>query len=213
MLMSVAVRKLLVITFSLFVLVVVGCHMWSRYVFELDRPIERAVANLRTSSAIARWWRCKDTGRPLLTASRSEWLFQYSWEGGMGPGDVTLVLSSKGNATVRSMRHGQDASKEMPLELSKAEIAELGSVIDDSGLLCQSTRPRDGYTVMDLGRYAFQVKVDGSTHELVVDSCRTIPDTRALSEVFAVLKKHKGLPEEIDWGPYATVSVPGSCAR
>lgn len=149
----------------------------------------------------------------MIGAPGSTWKMHYSWSGGMGPGDVSMDLSSDGHATVRSKKHDQEDWTVRSVELAPAGIAALGLIVDETGLLCQNTEQRDGYRVFDLGQYTMRIESADFARELIVDECRTIPDARALNAVFHELEKHRDrMPEVIDWGPFATASVPGSCA-
>jgi hypothetical protein len=89
---------------------------------------------------------------------------------------------------------------------------EIAHVIDKSALLCQRTEVRAAYRVLDLGRFDLKMKTGGVMHQLVMDECNTVPDGAAINELLRSLREHDAaLGEAFDWGPYATVSVPGIC--
>jgi hypothetical protein len=162
-----------------------------------------------SSSSTARWWRCRSVPYPRLAADDAAWTLTYSWKGGMGPGDVTLMLSSDGRAKLTSIRHDQSLPSIMDYKIQKGEISRIAKVVDSSGVFCQSDYARDGYIVFDLGRYSLDVTSENFSKNIIIDGCQTIPDPSAFAEVAdALITLKPSLGDSIRWGPYGTASVP-----
>jgi hypothetical protein len=165
-------------------------------------------------SSIARWWRCQTVEYPNLAASSIPWALTYSWSGGLGPGDVTLVLNSDGSVTLTASKHGQPAPLVVDYNVPKQEITRVARAVDDAGLLCLAVYPREGYVVWDLGRFSVSVTSGKFSRTVFVDECHTVADPAALFEVPKTLYGlAPTLDESISWGPYGTATVPAENLR
>lgn len=192
------------------VVAVIGRVLWVRYSYSLKGDIHKVV----TSSSIARWIRCRGAARPMLTSAGSAWRLHYAWEGGEGPGSVSVDIDNTGKVTVSSIANGQTVAQVTRHQLTAQDVSALAQAVDGSGLLCQSPVPRVGYRVFDIGRSSIEVTTKkGSTREYI-DECNTLPDVYAFGEVSKVIHSFKPrLRQEIDWGPYGAASGPGGCSR
>jgi len=201
-----ASRRLLVLG-----VVILGVGLLSGWLY-LKSP-DTSIEQVATRSNVARWWRCRDDARPLLASNRQSWTLTYSWTGGYGPGDVEFVLNSDGSARLES-RATDDADqppKVAELRLDPARIAQLMRNVDASGLLCQTTQPRRGYRVVDLGNFEVKVKAGSYTKSLVIDECHTLVDPAAFFEVRkALIQLAPAVADKIGWRPYGTESGPDS---
>lgn len=201
-------------TVAALVLGAAGAAAWSQYLRDAEYQLVSTVSGARHGSALARWWRCRNIDRPALVERDQRWTVRYAWLHGMGDGDVSMQLNSDGTVVVRSKRVGRDEWQSKSALLSREEVDRIATAIDETGLLCQSTQARDGYYVLDLGKYTFEVESGHFVRQLTIGSCDTIADARAFNQVMREVAKHSAkLGEEINWGPHATYSGPGSCAE
>lgn len=190
-------------------IVAIGLRMaWVNYEYPVSQWTHHAVH----SSALVRWWRCRASDRPQLLASKSPWRMTYSWAGGMGPGSVVVAIESNGQATVTTRANG-DAQDQVTLHhVDSAAIGGLGSIVDRSGLLCQSSELRKGYRVFDIGRHTIEVTMGTTQKSLFIDECHTVPDGAAFGEVAMYVQSlHAQLRDEVSWGPYGAASMPDPC--
>lgn len=204
--------RILVLTLVAASLLLLVRLLWVEYAWRVDYEVRESVQKAKSSSVVARWWRCRNVDRPILLDLQHPWELEYSYSGGFGPIAGSMHLASAGAAEVRTKRSNENDWTTRSMSLSKKQVREIARVIDESGLLCQGTEPRAGYRVLDLGRFILKVKTAGVVRELVMDECHTVPDGAAINELLRSLRERDAaLGEAFDWGPYATMSVPGVC--
>ena len=171
-----------------------------------------AIATVAASEPV-RWWRCRSSTRPMLVAAKDPWSITYTWRHGMGPGDVFLVIRSDGSATLEAMAHSSPKVTRTA-RLSSESISRLALTVDETGLLCQTPQPREGYRIWDIGRYSIAVVGSTAAKTVFVDECNYLPDPRAFYAVLDELSKLKGLiGDEVDWGPEGAASVERACSE
>lgn len=184
--------------------------VWVRY----DYPVRKWSHHVATASKLARWWRCRGSDRPQLLSSVTPWSLSYSWAGGEGPGKVSLRIGANGQATVTTRPNGVDQDEVTNHHVDPNNIAGLATVVDESGLLCQTSVLRQGYHVSDLGQFKIEVTA-GATHRVVtIDECHSLPDSDAFGEVANYIQSLRGqLREQVSWGPYGAAGVRGQCSE
>jgi hypothetical protein len=159
---------------------------------------------------MARWWRCRETPRPLLAKSDA-WTVTYSWTGGYGPGLLRATVGSDGRTRLETQRVGKSVPEVRDLLIPLDVIARLSHAIDDTGLLCETPTLRT-HRVFDIGRFAVRVRQGTYDKEIYVDECRKIEGT-GLATVADILRSQQQLlGAEISWGPYAS-TTDGPCAN
>jgi hypothetical protein len=157
------------------------------------------------SSSVVRMLRCQGIEHPDLTQGGSPWTLDYSWSGGYGPGNVTFQLNSGGQATLTFAESGQSSPQIIEYEMAEKDVSQVATAVHETGLLCQTPHLRNGYVVIDLGRFAVSVTHDHYTKTVFVDECHTLVDPAALFEVIGALSKlSPPLHESIAWGPAGT---------
>lgn len=163
-------------------------------------------------SALARWWRCRDSSRPLLAAKSRPWVLEYSWTDGFGPGDVHLSLRSDGETVVRVVpHHGQE--RIFTANARPDKVAAIAAAVDRVGLLCLESQARADHRVVDLGIYKISVESGEFSKELTVSTCNYVADLGAFEAV--VDQIHKLAPsigQGLEWGPYGVATLPGACS-
>jgi len=195
--------KVAMVSLSAVVVAAIAYAAWGSYGYRVAATV--------ASSKPVRWWRCQGVDRPLLADGKQRWSLTYSWSGGMGPGNVSVVIDSDGMATLRAHPiGGEDVERQGMLDAPS--IARISEAVDKTGLLCQAPRVRDGYVVHDLGRFSVEVKQDTYSKTVYIDECHTLPDTPAMHAVLTEIAGLKSaLGEAVDWGPEGTATTPGSC--
>jgi len=193
------------------VIVVVDRFYWVEW-HEFEHSARDSLAKVARGSSSARWWRCRAVSRPLLAEMDRQWSVTYSWGGGLGPGRVSLEISSEGYGVLRSQGHGESQPETVQKRLTKEEIAAIARDIDKTGLLCLTPHARQGYTVWDLGRYSIDVRASQFAKSVYFDECMTTSDPWAVNQVIAtVMTLEKRFGERLTWGPYGTATTAGAC--
>lgn len=219
-----SVGKLAMMTFTVLVLIGTGGTLW--YADAAGRSIREAVKEFKVSSPVARWWRCQGTSRPELVDLTRSWHWHYSWDGGAGPRSefssdvdgpgfrgVRFDLDNNGNLIFGSKADDQSGWIVRSFKLSKAATEKFARAVDDTGLLCQSSQLRKYTRTLGIGRYDIRVVAGDWQHEIVIDTCRTLPDPRAFGELFAALREQGDFPEEISWNAGLTSSGWPRCGK
>lgn len=164
-------------------------------------------------SSFARWWCCHDASRPLLEEMPSPWVVRYSWTDGYGPGDIHLEVGSSGSTVLRVVPHDGE-ERILRVEAGPGDVAAIAATVDRVGLLCLESRPREDHRVVDLGTYKITVESTGYTKQVSVATCDTVVDPDAFNAVVDQLHELASLVgQELEWGPYGTATLPGSCSE
>jgi ribosomal protein S28E/S33 len=147
----------------------------------------------------------------MLADSKSPWSFDFTYDGN-GESKRELHVDSEGVASILVAGQGDVKSGQRSHKLSSWQTAELAHLIDDTGLLCQSTQVRRNI-VMDIGRFTAIVHSDRMPpHTLTIDECRYIPDSAALAEILDLLGRTNSLlAEPTEWGPAGTITLEEHC--
>lgn len=194
-------HKYIILVFSLLLLVVAPIG-WLQFGDEI---------NSIASSEPMRWYRCKDSDRPLLQLAKGDWSLTYSWAHGMGEGDVTLDINGNGDAVLKAYPHGSQAI-ERTAKLTRAQINEIAEKIDSTGLLCQTPQLRADYKVNDIGQYKLSVRAQNSSKDVFIDECHSLEDSEAFEEVvFEIFALKSVIGTEIEWGPEGSSVTKGPC--
>lgn len=155
-------------------------------------------------TSLARWWRCRETPRPLL-AKTDAWTLTYSWADGYGPGLFRATVGFDGHTRLEAQRVGASVPVVRDVLLPMSVIARLSHAIDDTGLLCERPTLR-AHRVFDLGRFAVRVHQGTYDKEIYADECHKIEGT-GLAAVANILRAQQPLlGPEISWGPYASTT-------
>jgi hypothetical protein len=128
---------------------------------------------------------------------------EYSWYGGLGPGDVALRLEGNGNCVLTLTSHSPKAVNTYRAHVPASRVDEIMSTIRGAGLLRLLPEER-GYYITDIGRTDIVVTVAGVSRDVIIDTVRTIDDSAAFGkaeEAIFSLKRELGVG--LDWGPYA----------
>jgi hypothetical protein len=144
--------------------------------------------------------------------SRDPWDITYSWAGGMGPGSVRVTIQSDGQAMVTHRANESAAATLSTVTVPEDEIAAIARDVDESGLLCLTTEPRNGYRVFDLGKYSLSIAQRSYSKSIYVDECHSVASPADLFRTIRSIQALKSiLGPEVEWGPYATSSVAQAC--
>ena len=191
-------RKVLLVAIAA-ICVLCGLILWKSW--GRDQLFEAKVSFLH--SPVARSFRCRGVPRPLLASGDTEWTVNYSWEGGLGIGDVWFSVDRGGRATLRTYPHGGRETSSTFI-LSTEQAMRIATTVDDSSLLC---------LVEDLGRYQRHVTTPKYSKAVHIDRCTNTDDDRAFQQVLdQIVALKKVLGPSITWGPGGLFSHPGSCA-
>lgn len=170
------------------------------------------LAQAVAASSPIRWWRCYGSERPLLAQGAPRWEVEYQWQGGFGPGDVTVRIRNDGSASLQGEPLGSPHVARFAA-LSRAAVDRLARRIDETGLLCQSPKPRSGYRIADIGRFSLTVRSGSYEKTVFIDECNDLPDPTAFEDALeAVQDLKKVLGKEVAWGPFGAAYVQGTCS-
>jgi hypothetical protein len=223
----------LVLTFSVYCLVAVALSGWELHTGRcnekhamvewgatlvavtalLGAAFAPVLGALAQQTSVARWWRCRESPRPLLDTADGAWTVTYSWTPGLGPGRVQATIQSDGRARIEAQRNGESAPQVRDARLSSDILLKLAHAIDDTGLLCETPKLRMN-RIWDLGRFAIQVQHGAYNKEIYIDECHRLEDNSGLSVVAQILQaQEQALGAEIRWGPYGAASGEPPCAE
>jgi len=192
---------------GLILITVVGIGLWHQR-WEIQHAIKSTAVVANASRAL----RCRGVSRPILVMSREPWEITYSWAGGMGPGSVEVKIQSDGRALVSHQANESAAATLSTVTVPEDEIAAIARDVDESGLLCLTTEPRNGYRVFDLGKYSLSIAQGSYSKSVYVDECHSVASPADLFRTIRSIRALKPiLGPEVEWGPYATSSVPQPC--
>jgi hypothetical protein len=174
--------------------------------------VMNAVQSTAVVSKGLRSWRCHGVVRPKLVASGDPWEISYSWTGGFGPGSVEVTIRSDGRAVVAHRGNSEPTRTVSEVSIPAANVESIARQVDESGMLCLVTEPRNGYQVADLGKFSFTVVQGAYSKNIYIDGCHTVASARDMFSVIQEIVALKSvLGPEVEWGPYGTSYIPGSC--
>ncbi len=58
--------------------------LWAEYAWRFGYEVRESVQKAKSSSAAARWWRCRNADRPMLLKLQQPWELEYSYSGDSG---------------------------------------------------------------------------------------------------------------------------------
>lgn len=145
--------RIIALTLVAAFLLLLARALWVEYAWRVDYEVRESVRKAKSSSVVARWWRCRNVDRPMLLDLQQPWELEYLYSGGFGPIAGSMHLASTGAASVRTKKPSENDWFTRSVSVSKEQVREIARVIDESGLLCQGTELRNGYRILDLGRF------------------------------------------------------------
>nr|BAJ07087.1 hypothetical protein [uncultured bacterium] len=208
---SVALVFSVVFVFGVFVFLV-GPKKAGEDLVTTWRNSRRDFAQYRSSSQLVRWWRCIGDNVPNLSQlaeSGDKGLeVRFSWTQGYGEGDLYVTVNGEGEATARIKRHGSESADEYSSILPNDALHSVFHTIDSTRSLCLEPEKRDGYKVIDLGRFEISAETDTFSRTVFVDGTHGVPDSEAFGAVirsFYDLDYYLGV--NLHLGPFGTSTV------